>query len=183
MSINLIAAIDRNNLLGINGHLPWKLKDHREDILNFAKLTTGHGIMMGRNTFISMGSKPLAGRENFVLSREYPYNYFREGVWWTGNPIEIIYEHKDKNKELFIIGGGEVYKSLAAFVERMYITVIDQITPLTGTSATFFPWPEFRGHWNCIQQNKLGDDFFYIYDRCTTCLNITMINMFVLDCM
>jgi len=129
MNISIIAAIGRNNELGKKGDLIWKLPN---DLKNFKKITEGHTVIMGRKTFESIG-KPLPNRKNIVITRNKKFKA-------TG--IEIAHSLKNainlakKDKEVFIIGGGEIYKEAMNLAGRLFITHIDAEDK---KADTFFP--------------------------------------------
>lgn len=174
--ISLICAQDRNGLIGLNGTIPW----HRpEDLKNFKRLTIGHAVVMGRKTFESIG-RPLPDRANFILTSD-PMSIDQTNLTLSIskpenliNGYHIFKKEFDDNIDLFIIGGMKVYKSFASYIERMYITVIDQYTPIPDREfeAIYFPWPSFSGSsWSCVEQGRLGQDFYYVYDKVVTYVN------------
>lgn len=119
--ITLIACMGEGNVIGKDGDMPWKLP---EDLKHFKKTTLGHTVVMGRKTYESIGSKPLPGRSNIVLSRE-------------GTHVEEILNmnHNEPNKEFFIMGGGEIYKQFMEYADKLIVTRI--LHKFEGD--TFFP--------------------------------------------
>ena len=118
MIISLIAAMDRNRLIGNNNQLPWHLP---ADFAHFKAATMGKPIVMGRKTFESIG-KPLPGRTNIVLSRN-PESCF-EGAVCVSNFDEAMAVVPDA-EEIMIIGGSTIYEMLMPRADRMYITYVD----------------------------------------------------------
>ena len=118
MIISIIAAMDRNRLIGDKNQLPWHLP---ADFAFFKSVTMGKPIVMGRKTFESIG-KPLPGRTNIVLSRN-PDLYF-EGVECV-NTFDEAKEKVADAAELMIIGGSTIYEMLLSEANRMYITYVD----------------------------------------------------------
>ncbi len=120
-----IVAVSENNIIGSQGHLPW---DIPEDMKFFRDKTKGHALIMGRKTFESLGS-PLPHRLNVVVTRQenYPSS---PGVAVTASleeAIKICQEHTQAHKnEIFIIGGGDIYKQSLSLVNRIYLTRIHQ---------------------------------------------------------
>lgn len=171
--INLVVALNRDNLIGLDGTLPWS--NRPEDMKNFASLTRGHTVVMGRKTFDSINNKPLLDRYNIILTTKEVIYWNSDFKGWSHQRVFNRYSVKDvveliedlEPKEVFIIGGMQVYKSFAHLVERMYITVIDEYQPpLNGREAIYFPWTAFSGSsWKCAYQSMLGSDFYYVYDR------------------
>lgn len=132
--ISIIAAIGKNNELGKNNKLLWSLP---ADMAHFKKLTTGHTIIMGQKTFESIG-KPLPNRKNIVLSLDK--NSKPNGVEITNSIEKAIKMSRTaldtKNKEVFVIGGGQIYKLFMNIANKLYITHINASFP---DADTFFP--------------------------------------------
>ena len=130
MTISLIVAHSKNRAIGIDNQIPWYLP---ADLKYFKKTTLGHHILMGRKSYLSIG-KPLPGRTNLVLTRN---------PFFTANGIIVIHTIKEGiefakatgEKELFIIGGGEIYRQSLMLADRLYITEVD----LEIEGDTFFP--------------------------------------------
>ncbi len=121
-----IAAMSRNRVIGHEGSIPWKLP---KDMKFFRETTTGHTIVMGRKTFDSIG-RPLPRRENIVISRsgsEIP------GVRTVRNPEEI--EPPADGKNIYVIGGAEIYRALMPRCEEILLTFVDRVVE----GDTFFP--------------------------------------------
>ncbi len=116
--INIIAVIDKNNAIGKDNKLLTHLP---EDLKKFKKITKGNIIVMGRKTYESLPTKPLADRENIVLSRE---NINIEGAKVVHNIEEILYLAKTTDKEVFICGGQTIYQQFMQYADKLYITHI-----------------------------------------------------------
>lgn len=143
MKVALIVAMDKENGIGKNNDLMWHLPD---DMKFFKETTLGHIVVMGRKNYDSIPEKyrPLFNRENVVLTRSSDYNAAGCSVF---NSIdECIEKYKDeKDRTVFIIGGGEIYKLAMSCmdIDEMYITHVDKVY----NAETFFP--EFdRSQWN-----------------------------------
>lgn len=134
MKISIIAAIGKNNELGKNNALLWSLP---ADMAHFKKLTTGHTVIMGQKTFESIG-RPLPNRKNIVLSLDKKFK--PSGVEITNSIEKAIKMSKSalntKNKEIFVIGGGQIYKLFMNIADKLYITHVDASFP---EADTFFP--------------------------------------------
>lgn len=137
MIFSHIVAISKNYVIGRDGKMPWHIS---EDLKRFKKRTTGHSVIMGRKTFESLG-KPLPGRENVIITKNK--NYFKKAeenvVVFTSieeavNYCKQVSQGWDRD-EVFIIGGGEIYKQTAKLIDKIYITVINDDT----TGDTFYP--------------------------------------------
>ena len=115
-----IVAVSQNNVIGIQNKLPWNIP---EDLKFFREKTRGRTVIMGRKTFESLGS-PLPQRLNIVISRSQIF----AGVIMAVNIDEAIEKaQKEKNPyEIFIIGGGEIYKQSLNKVQKIYLTRINK---------------------------------------------------------
>ena len=118
MIISIIAAMDRNHLIGNKNQLPWHLP---ADFAHFKSTTMGKPIIMGRKTFESIG-KPLPGRVNIVLSRNPEMRY--EGAVCVSDFEEALAAVPDA-QEIMIIGGSTIYEMLLPQATRMYLTYVD----------------------------------------------------------
>ena len=119
-----IVAAAKNNVIGRDGDLPWSLP---EDMKFFREKTSGHAMIMGRKTFESVGH-PLPNRLNVVVTRNTDYQPEGAVVFQS---IEKAIEHcqtqTDKwGEEIFIIGGGEIFKETLSLVDRIYLTRIHE---------------------------------------------------------
>ena len=126
--ITIIAAVAENNALGKDNLLVWHLPD---DFKRFKELTSNHYIVMGRKTFESF-PKPLPNRTHIIVSRQK--NYSHEGCIIV-NSIEEALSKCPKNEEVFIIGGGEIYKQALPFTNKLELTHVHG----TVEADTFFP--------------------------------------------
>lgn len=117
-----IVATSSNNVIGLYNKLPWSIP---EDLEFFKKKTAGHTLIMGRKTFESL-KNPLSGRINIVISKNK--NLKPKGVFVFHNIHQAIEEAKKKSahKEIFIIGGGQIYKQSMNLIEKIYLTRIHQ---------------------------------------------------------
>ncbi len=127
--ISIIAAHSDNLVIGNNNSLPWHIP---EDLQRFKRLTTGHAIIMGKNTWLSIG-RSLPNRRNIVVSRTLEPT---EGVEICDSLDKATALASD-DTEIFIIGGAQIYESAlkAGIVDRMYITHVE--TAIDGDA--FFP--------------------------------------------
>lgn len=159
--ISFIVAMDNNRVIGKNEKLPWHLP---ADLNFFKKVTMGHPIVMGRKTFESIG-RPLPGRENIVITRNE--NYKTEGCTIINSVSNIKEIEKQIDEEVFIIGGAEIFKETFPIVDRLYITLIDDVFD----GDTFFPKFD-ENLWKLISKEKgIKDDkniynyYFLIFER------------------
>lgn len=130
VTISLIAAVDKKRGIGKDNRLPWNIP---EDIKRFTKITLGYPIIMGRKTFESIG-KALPGRINIVITRNKKYKAL--GCLLSHsleNALELA--QKKKKREIFIIGGGEIYKQAISLADKLYLTLVEG----NYEADTFFP--------------------------------------------
>ena len=134
MIISLIAAIDKNGVIGADGDLPWNIPS---DLKKFKEITSYKPIIMGRKTWDSIG-RPLPNRDNIVISRNKNLNL--DGAILTSSPEEAIMIAKQRAKEngadeIMIIGGGYIYNEFINLSDRLYITEVD----IEVEGDAFFP--------------------------------------------
>ncbi|PKG43908.1 dihydrofolate reductase, partial [Psychroflexus sp. MES1-P1E] len=128
MKITLIAAAAENNALGKDNDLIWRLPD---DFKRFKALTSYHHIIMGRKTFESF-PKPLPNRKHVVITRQE--NYKNETIEVVHSLEEAI-QFSSTEEEIFIIGGGEIYKQALPFADKIELTRVHG----EFEADTFFP--------------------------------------------
>lgn len=121
MFVSIIAARDKNNLIGNKGKMPWHIPEEME---LFKKITMNKTLIMGRKTFESIG-KALPGRKTIVLTRQK--NQVFGNALTAGNLQHAlkIAEELDFSEEVFIAGGESVYKQSMRFVTKIYLSTID----------------------------------------------------------
>lgn len=161
MHISAIAAIGKTTrAIGKDGKLVWSLK---EDMDRFKQTTMGHPVIMGRKTWESIPERfrPLPGRTNFVISRDP--NFVATGAIVTDNVNKAISASKNLpgNDEVFIIGGGEIYKSSWPLVDRLHLTVVD----FNIDGDTFFP--EYEKDFVVLEEEKHDGFTFQTLERVT----------------
>lgn len=122
LSISHIVAAAANGVIGANGKIPWHIP---EDFKFFKQTTMGHPIIMGRKTFDSIG-KPLPGRPNIVVTRQKDLKI--EGVH-VCTSVEAALElctvrQKEWGEEVFIIGGGEIYRRTLSLTKQIFLTKV-----------------------------------------------------------
>ena len=113
--ISIIVAASANNVIGMQGSLPWKLSD---DLKRFKQLTMGKTIVMGRLTWAAIG-RPLPGRQNIVLTRQA--DFAADGCDVVSSPAEALSVAGDAD-EIMVIGGGQIYELFLPKATRLYIT-------------------------------------------------------------
>lgn len=132
-NISIIVAIARNLAIGKDNQLLWHIS---EDLKRFKKLTTGHTLIMGRNTFISLPNGALPNRRHIVISD-------LKGEVFDGcemaSSIEEAIRMAGSEDECFVIGGGMVYKQFLPIAGKLYLTLVDE----DFEADTFFPEIDF----------------------------------------
>jgi dihydrofolate reductase len=162
MIVSHIAAISKNRAIGRNNQLPWHLP---ADTLYFKNTTLGHVVIMGRKNFEAEG-KALPQRTNIVVTRNEGFQ--AQGCIAVNTIDEALKKAKALDeKEVFIIGGGEIYKQTLHLADRLYITIIDMETE----GDVFYPevnWDNWRTisfrHYEKDSNNPFDHDY-YIYER------------------
>lgn len=130
-NLSLVAAIGKNNELGLENHLIWKIK---EDLQFYRRLTIHENIIMGRKTFESMPYKALEKREVFVLSsQKLDENY--DINLYTNIEDLLEYISNTPRQNFIVVGGSQIYKAFMPYVDTMYITEIEDY----ANADTYFP--------------------------------------------
>jgi dihydrofolate reductase len=156
MIISLVVAASENNVIGKNNQLIWHLP---RDMKYFKNITWAMPVVMGRRTFESMGGKPLTGRKNIIITKQKD---------WKGNGVQVVNSLDaavlltgDMDyKELFIIGGGEIYRIAFNRADKIYLTRVHAV--LDGD--TFFPQIE-ESKWKLVSNtdNPADEKHAYAY--------------------
>lgn len=136
--VSIVVAIGNgrlhNRVLGKDNQLLWHIPD---DLKRFKRLTLGHPIIMGRKTYdsiVDVLGKPLPGRTNIVITRQplieeerYHRSEYKESAEFVSSLEEAIEKAKEApgSEEIFIGGGGQIYKESLPFVDKLYLTLIE----------------------------------------------------------
>jgi dihydrofolate reductase len=118
--ISIISALAKNNVIGKKNALPWYLP---ADLKHFREMTTGKTIVMGQNTFKSIGERALPNRKNVVLTNDANYQV-PEGVV-IAKSLEEVLEMAKGEPETMICGGAMVYQQFLPLADKLYLTYID----------------------------------------------------------
>lgn len=160
--ISCIVAVAENGVIGAHGEIPWYLSS---DFKYFKKTTMGAPIIMGRACFESIG-RPLPGRDNIIISRN-PF-YAVSGAFVVHSIEEAIHlAQASGNPEIFVIGGGEIYRQTMPLWDRLYLTVVH----LSPFGDTFFPeldmtqWLLVSERFHTKSEKDDADCTFKVYDR------------------
>jgi dihydrofolate reductase len=159
--VSIIVAIASNYAIGKDNDLLWHISD---DLKRFKRITSGHTVVMGKNTFYSLPVRPLPNRKNIVLTDV-------EGETIDGcvmaYSIEDAIDKMDEGKENFIMGGGSIYKQFMPLADKLYITRVHK----DFEADTFFPEIDTK-EWELIEKTDMppekegGFEFSYeVYKR------------------
>lgn len=151
--IILIAALSKNYALGKNNQLLWHLPD---DFKHFKTLTSGHFIVMGRKTFETF-PKPLPNRTHIIITRNKNYKA-PEGCLIALTLNEAL-EFCPKNKDIYIIGGGEIYKQSITIADKLELTFVNK----TFEADTFFPEIDTKT-WQLVAEKHHPKDEKHLFD-------------------
>jgi dihydrofolate reductase len=121
--ISIIVAIAEDNGIGKNNELLWHIP---EDLKRFKRLTFGHTVIMGKKTWESLPKRPLPGRKNVVIT-DNSQDSFESAT--TAFSIEDAIKKCQDEDQVFIIGGGSIYRQFMPFADRLYITHIHKKAP------------------------------------------------------
>lgn len=153
--ISIIVAVSDDLGIGKNNDLLWHLP---EDMKRFKKLTTGNTIIMGKRTWESLPKRPLPNRKNVVIT-DIPGESFEGAV--TAYSIDDAVDKCKGDSEIFIIGGGSIYRQFMPLADRLYITHVHKKTE----ADTYFPKIEKRV-WKIVEKEEFtpgSDEIPYTY--------------------
>lgn len=146
--ISIIVALARNRAIGLNGNLIWHLS---ADLKYFKRVTTGHTVIMGYKTFLSLpNQRALPNRRNIIISshlEQAPEGF--ELVHSIQEAVNMVHEEE----ETFVIGGGSIYEQFLPHAGKLYLTRIDK----EFEADTYFPYIDFD-EWNLIDVNVVDED-------------------------
>lgn len=149
MKIILIVAKARNQVIGKDNQLIWKLS---ADLKRFKNLTTGHTMLMGRKTYDSLG-KPLPNRTHIIITRNSEFQAPEGHYAFTSLEEAIIFCNKIGVEKLFIIGGGQIYRETIRLCDQLEITEVNAM--LDGD--TFFPEID-SAIWEEVEREEFAAD-------------------------
>jgi dihydrofolate reductase len=158
--ISIIVAVSEDLGIGKNNDLLWHLP---EDLRRFKKLTLGNTIVMGKRTWESLPRRPLPGRKNVVIT-DIPNDSFDEAV--TAYSIEDALIKCKNDNEIFIIGGGSIYKQFMPIADRLFITHVHK----EAEADVYFPKIDPK-IWKVVEKEEFkpesgGVPYIYvIYER------------------
>jgi len=144
-----IVAVSENNAIGKHGKLPWH---YSADMKFFRETTTGHAVVMGRKTWVSLG-KPLKNRLNIVLSRDSNIEP-QESLVVLRDLDSVLSLNSSLQTDLFVIGGAQIYKEFLPYIERWHVTEV----PITVEGADAFMPLDYLEGFKRVGTKKLEDD-------------------------
>jgi dihydrofolate reductase len=149
-----IAAVDRKSAIGKGGKLPWH---YSADMKFFRETTTGHAVVMGRKTCLTIG-KPLKNRLNIVLSRDSNIEP-QESLIVLRDVESVISFSESLTTDLFVIGGAQIYSAFLPHIEKWIITEV----PLTVSGADAFMPDGYLEGFRKSESKDIGDDLIVEY--------------------
>lgn len=152
LKITFIVAATENNVIGKGNKMPWHLPN---DLKYFKKNTLEHSVVMGRKTFESLG-KPLPDRRNIILTRDITAKSDDIDI---ANSFQEVLNYCRDEREIFIIGGGEIFKQTLPFADKILLTRLH--TTIDG-DAYFPELPE--NEWTLESEDKHEKDEKHAFD-------------------
>lgn len=154
--ISIIAAIGENRELGKDNKLLWNIS---EDMERFRGITTGHPVIVGQNTFESIG-RPLPDRVNIILTKDEGYK--ADGAFVAHTPEEALQvaQYESPGTEIFVIGGAMVYKTYMPFVHKLYLTIVHATFK---DADTFFPPYEYDFSHEVFRDKRSNGVYSYTF--------------------
>lgn len=144
-----IVAVSKNNAIGKKGKLPWH---YSADMKFFRETTTGHAVVMGRKTWLSLG-KPLKNRLNIVLSRDSNIEP-QESLVVLRDIESVLSFGESLTTDMFVIGGAQIYEQFQPHIERWHVTEV----PITVEGADAFMPDGYLNGFKRVGTKKLDDD-------------------------
>lgn len=158
--LSLIVAMAKNRIIGAGGKIPWHLPN---ELQLFKQVTMGHHIIMGRKTYESI-KRLLPGRTTVIVTRQKNYTIPGAKIAHTLDEAVALCAG---DSEIFVIGGGELYRAAMPKADRIYLTVVDA-EPAGDTYMPAFDTAQWRGHstQRYYKDERHAHDYrFEIHDR------------------
>lgn len=151
-NISIIVAVGRNGVIGDGTGMPWHLS---EDLRYFKRTTMGHPMIMGRRTFESMGVLP--GRRSIVITRQPDWSHSSVE---TAHSLAEALSLAGPAEEVFVVGGGEVYREALPYAAHLLVTEVDQ----SPEGSVTFP-PVDPTQWREVSREPRDGFTWVVYDR------------------
>ena len=148
MIVSIIAAISNNGKIGVGNTLPWHIPS---DLRYFKKTTMGCPVIMGRLTYDSVG-RPLPGRTNIVISRNTDLHI--EGCIVVPSLQAALLAVPTDTKEVFVIGGAQIYAAAIKIADRLYITEVNTNIDVENSIG----FPAIPSHYKIISMTEEGQE-------------------------
>lgn len=163
MGISIILAAADNDVIGLNGTMPW---NQSADLARFKRLTIGHPIIVGRTTFTkTFGGRPLPGRKNIVITRNE--NFAAKGAQVAHSLQEALSVAANAGSpEVFVVGGSQIYEQALPIASKVYLTRV-HAQPQGDTWFKFDPkgWRLVRREDHSMDANNQYDYSYEDYTR------------------
>ena len=141
--LSMIVAVDESRAIGKDNRLLWNIP---EDLKHFKELTSGHAVIMGENTYHSMGH-PLPNRTNIVVTLNQELELPGcQVVHSLDEAVQVAREHE--KEEVFVMGGASIYKQFLPMIDRLYLTLV------AGTHEADTYFPDYSDFTKVISEEK-----------------------------
>ena len=147
-NVSVIVAVAENLAIGKNNTMPWHLRAYLQ---YFKKITMGKTIIMGRNTFASLGYKKLPGRTSVVITSDDNFADVYQVETHKSLPDALLEHHNED--EIMIIGGGKLYKEAVRYASTLYVT---RVRTVISDADVFFP--AYDDSFSLMQQENFPAD-------------------------
>lgn len=160
--MNLIVAVDKNWAIGKDNRMMWSIP---ADMKFFREMTKGNTVIMGRKTLESFPQgQPLENRVNIVITKNPAYKV--KGAVITHSIEEALKEAEKYEGEIFVIGGGSIYRAMLPLCDTAYVTKIDH----AYDADTYFPDLDADGEWEMTKASEEQTCFdleyyFTVYEK------------------
>lgn len=159
--LSIIVAVAQNLAIGKENKLLWHLS---EDLKYFKRITFGHCVIMGYNTFLSVNKRPFPGRRNIIVNNAMEDGIYDGVEYFSSLDGALTAASSKDEEEVFIIGGGMMYRSALPFADKLYIT---EVRKVVEDADTFFPpidlavWKE-SSRSEVMKDEKSGLEFTFV---------------------
>lgn len=164
MRLSIIVAVSENGVIGSDGDMPWKKLP--SDLKYFKEKTTGHWCLLGRKTYEALGNKVLPGRKFIIITRDHQFISSDSMVVHTLSDA-ITHPEIQQEEEVFVLGGGEIYRQILPYCHYIYLTRIH-----AGFEGdTYFEEPDLSNWFILSSDDRKADEknpydhTFLIYER------------------
>ena len=147
MTLSIIVAIGKNNAIGFKNALLWSLPN---DMKRFKNITTGHTVIMGRNTYLSLPKGALPNRKNIVIS-DLEKDNFKDCT--MARSIDEAVNIAKFDGEIFVMGGASIYRQFLPLADKLYLTLVDD----APEADAFFPEIDMNA-WEITENQKFEKD-------------------------